>query len=76
MNSSFILSIAFLVIYLNLFNFGLAEAQKRIINGQEAEEYIPYVAYITSYNSEYFKLGGGTFVSYNHLVTAATKFTT
>lgn len=70
MNNSVIISVLFLVVSFTIVNCGVV-AQKRIINGQDAEENVPYAAMITGYNLNYGTFGGGSFVSYTHLVTAA-----
>lgn len=71
MNNPIILSVVVLVISLSLVNCGLVDAQKRIINGEDSVAYT-YRALVTAVGFEFNQIGGGTFISYRHLVTSAS----
>lgn len=70
MNHQLIISAVLLVVSIRLVNCGVV-AEKRIINGQDVEENVPYTAMVSGFNSDYATFGGGSFVSYAHVVTAA-----
>lgn len=47
-------------------------ARKRIINGLEAEENVPYAAFVSGTNSENVTFGGASFITYTHLLTSGS----
>lgn len=61
----------FLVVLALLVSLGFVNSVSgRIINGQESE-FTKYVAVVHSYNAEYRSIGGGSFISQRHVLTAA-----
>lgn len=47
-------------------------SQKRIINGQDTEENVPYTAFVSGTNSENVTFGGASFITYTHLLTSGS----
>lgn len=45
--------------------------QKRIINGQESDQYVKHTAVVYGWNDDYGTFGGGSFITLSHLLTAA-----
>lgn len=45
--------------------------QKRIVNGQDAEQYVAHTAVVYGWNDDYGTFGGGSFITLSHLLTAA-----
>lgn len=70
--SSSAITFAIILLTTGLVNCGTIprHVQKRIINGVDSE-YVPYVTMVTGYNLHYGTFGGGSFVTLQHVLTAA-----
>lgn len=70
MNGRFVLLASVFISAAIVGNCEGAHVQKRIINGA-ASEYVPHVTMVEGRNQYYFTYGGGSFITLQHVLTAA-----